>query len=54
MTLEEKSKLVVGTGMRFPGAAVVGETQTKVPGAAGTTFAIPGLGGTSNIKQKTR
>ena len=44
MTLEEKSKLVVGTGMRFPGAAVVGETQNKVPGAAGNTFAIPRLG----------
>ena len=44
MTLEEKAKMVVGTGMRFGGSAVVGETQQKVPGAAGTTFAIPRLG----------
>lgn len=44
MTLEEKAKLVVGTGMRFGGGAVVGETQQKVPGAAGTTFAVPRLG----------
>ena len=44
MTLEEKAKLVVGTGMRFGGGAVVGETRQKVPGAAGTTYAIPRLG----------
>ncbi|HMG67933.1 MAG TPA: glycoside hydrolase family 3 C-terminal domain-containing protein, partial [Chitinophagaceae bacterium] len=48
MTLEEKAKLVVGSGFHMPGAKtqgpVVGETQDKVPGAAGTTFAIPRLG----------
>jgi beta-glucosidase len=46
MTLEEKAHLVVGVEMRFPGApsaegAAVGRTEVKVPGAAGTTFAIP-------------
>ncbi len=47
MTLEEKVKLVVGMGMKMPGAATggaVGETQDKVPGAAGTTFSIHRLG----------
>ncbi len=49
MTLEEKAKLVVGNGfsmpgMKPPGGPVIGETQDKVPGAAGTTFAIPRLG----------
>lgn len=48
MTLEEKAKLVVGNGFSMPGAKpngpVVGVTQDKVPGAAGTTFAIPRLG----------
>ena len=47
MTLEEKAKLVVGNGFRMPGGnngPVVGHTQDKVPGAAGTTFAIPRLG----------
>ncbi|MEP6617621.1 MAG: glycoside hydrolase family 3 C-terminal domain-containing protein [Ginsengibacter sp.] len=50
MTLEEKVKLVVGLGMKISGGAagskgpVVGETQDKVPGAAGTTFSIPRLG----------
>lgn len=48
MTLEEKAHLVVGNGFRMPGAApqgpVIGQTQDKVPGAAGTTFAIARLG----------
>jgi len=47
MTLEEKAKLVVGNGMRMPGSntqPTIGQTQAKVPGAAGTTFAIPRLG----------
>jgi beta-glucosidase len=51
MTREEKVKFVAGNGMHFPGAPrsnnngpVVGQTQDKVPGAAGTTYAIPRLG----------
>lgn len=46
MTLEEKAHLVVGTGMPgFNGdSAVVGETHTLVPGAAGTTYPIARLG----------
>ncbi len=48
MTLEEKAKLVVGNGFRMPGTKpqgpTIGQTQDKVPGAAGTTFAIPRLG----------
>ncbi len=50
MTLEEKIKLVVGMGMSLPGAGgagsgpAVGQTMNKVPGAAGTTFAISRLG----------
>jgi len=48
MTVEEKVNLVVGMGMDLPGmssnAPVIGQTKDKVPGAAGTTFAIPRLG----------
>lgn len=48
MTIEEKVNLVVGMGMKLPGnensAPVVGQTDDKVPGAAGTTFAISRLG----------
>lgn len=47
MTLEEKAHLVVGTGMEgFSGgdSAVVGETRSIVPGAAGTTYPIERLG----------
>ena len=45
MTLEEKVKLLIGTGMAgFSGeTTVVGETKQLVPGAAGTTYAIPRL-----------
>jgi beta-glucosidase len=46
MTLEEKVKLLVGTGMNGASgdSAVVGETRLLVSGAAGTTFPIPRLG----------
>lgn len=48
MTLEEKVKLLVGKGMNLPGLAtdapVIGSTQDKVPGAAGTTYEISRLG----------
>lgn len=46
MTLEEKARLVIGTGMAgFSGdSAVVGETHSLVPGAAGTTYRIERLG----------
>lgn len=47
MTLEEKAHLVIGTGMdgiECSDSAVVGETRSIVPGAAGTTYPIPRLG----------
>lgn len=47
MTLEEKARLIVGTGMAGidkGDSAVVGETHSIVPGAAGTTYPIPRLG----------
>ncbi|GAB3298395.1 glycoside hydrolase family 3 N-terminal domain-containing protein [Hymenobacter tenuis] len=50
LTLEEKAHLVVGMGMDFGNSApktdgpVAGRAVSKVPGAAGTTFAIPRLG----------
>lgn len=46
MTLEEKAHLIVGTGMDGVegDSAVVGETRSIVPGAAGTTFPIERLG----------
>lgn len=48
MTLEEKAKLVVGNGFHMPAmqsqGPVIGQTKDKVPGASGTTFAIPRLG----------
>jgi len=44
MTLEEKAGLVVGTGMRFPGGPVIGQTQDLVDGAAGTSLKIERLG----------
>lgn len=47
MTLEQKAELVVGNGFRMPGmksnGPTIGETQEKVPGAAGTTHGFPGL-----------
>lgn len=46
MTLEEKAGIVTGTGMPgFTGeSAVVGESNSIIPGAAGTTMEIPRLG----------
>lgn len=49
MTLEEKASLVAGMGMNMPGltqnnSPAIGQIMDKVPGAAGTTFAIPRLG----------
>ena len=47
MTLEQKAELVVGNGFHMPGAKpqgpVIGQTQDKVPGAAGTTHAFASL-----------
>ncbi len=45
MTLEEKAQLLVGGASNFAAAgAVVGGSAEAVPGAAGTTVAIPRLG----------
>ncbi len=45
MTLEEKAQLVVGAGFTMPGAGTaIGQTQDRVPGAAGTSHAIARLG----------
>ncbi|MFT4203827.1 MAG: glycoside hydrolase family 3 C-terminal domain-containing protein [Chitinophagaceae bacterium] len=48
MTTEEKVALLVGNGMKIPGQSqnspTIGTTKDKVPGAAGTTKAIPRLG----------
>jgi len=51
MTMEEKVALVTGEGMSWLGdlgenmrGPVVGQSNNKVPGAAGTTFPIPRLG----------
>lgn len=54
MTLEEKVNLVVGMGRKLPGMSQgngtgIGQIEDKVPGAAGTTFAIPHLGITSTV-----
>ncbi len=48
MTLEEKVNLVVGMGMNMPGVNLgsgtgIGQITDGVPGAAGTTYAIPRL-----------
>lgn len=47
MTLEEKIHLLIGngmTGINDNEGAVVGKSDLLVPGAAGTTYAIPRLG----------
>ncbi|MEI8047544.1 MAG: glycoside hydrolase family 3 N-terminal domain-containing protein [Bacteroidota bacterium] len=46
MTIEEKAHILTGTGMAGFGGenAVVGETRSLVPGAAGTTYPIDRLG----------
>ncbi len=50
MTTDEKVNLVVGMGMKMGGfnmpggAPLVGQTMDKVPGAAGTTFALQNFG----------
>lgn len=47
MTIEEKAKLLVGSGNRgfeSSTSSTIGSTQILVPGAAGTTQAIPRLG----------
>ncbi len=50
MTLHEKALLVVGTGMEgLGGSANLGTFAKLVPGAAGTTYAIPRLGITSAV-----
>lgn len=55
LTTEEKVRLLVGMGMKIPGlnlnlgAPVVGQTNDAVPGAAGTTFAVPRLGIKSTV-----
>jgi beta-glucosidase len=58
MTLEEKAYFVTGTGMIMPGeknpvpapgAPSVGQTQSFVPGAAGTSDEIPRLGITAMV-----
>jgi beta-glucosidase len=48
MTLDEKVNLVAGMGMEIPGMNMgngtgIGQIKDKVPGAAGTTYAIPRL-----------
>ena len=59
MTPEQKAYFVTGTGMRgfgpgqegnvSEGAPVVGETQSLVPGAAGTTYELADLGITAMV-----
>ncbi len=47
MTLEEKIHFVAGMGMKLPGSgdnAAIGQSEDKLPGAAGTTYPIPRLG----------
>lgn len=55
MTLDEKARFVRGNGMNIPGLTTsnengtLGMTKDKVPGAAGTTYAIPRLGIPSTV-----
>ena len=45
MTLEEKVGLVVGVGMNMPGPDMpIGQSEEKVPGAAGSTHPVNSLG----------
>lgn len=45
MTLDEKIKLLIGGELETSSeTSVIGNTEKEVPGAAGTTFAIPRLG----------
>jgi len=46
MSIEEKAHILTGTGMPGFGGdmAVIGETRSLVPGAAGTTYPIPRMG----------
>ncbi|MEO0581556.1 MAG: glycoside hydrolase family 3 C-terminal domain-containing protein [Bacteroidota bacterium] len=44
LSLEEKVNIVVGNGMRLPGLPMNTELKEKVPGAAGSTFAVDSLG----------
>ena len=46
MTLEEKARFVIGTGMAGMSGdqAVIGSTQSIVPGAAGTTYPLDNYG----------
>ena len=50
MTLKEKVAMVTGTGLNFPGlppdmqGPAEGQISERVPGAAGSTYAIPRLG----------
>ena len=46
MTLEEKARFVIGTGMAGMSGdvAVIGSTQSIVPGAAGTTYPLESYG----------
>lgn len=51
MTLEEKAALLIGGGNKGFGGqnAMIGATESLVPGAAGTTVAIPRLGITPSV-----
>ena len=46
MSLEDKAHFVIGTGMKGVSGnnAVIGSTQSLVPGAAGTTYPLDSLG----------